>query len=78
MKSNTSARRLRAGDNVLVANNEGRHASHTTLACMSVAGADIISIGIAPSWAYAAAVTKFVAPGPKVERQTPVFPVNLP
>ena len=38
----------------------------------------IISIGMAPSWAYAAAVTRFVAPGPSVEIQTPALPVNLP
>ena len=38
----------------------------------------IISIGIAPSCAYAAAVTRFVAPGPSVDRQTPVLPVSRP
>ena len=38
----------------------------------------IISIGIAPSSAYAAAVTRFVAPGPSVDRHTPALPVRRP
>ena len=38
----------------------------------------IITKGIPPSWAYAAEVTKFVAPGPNVVKQTPAFPVSLP
>ncbi len=38
----------------------------------------IISIGMPPSCAYAAAVTKFVAPGPSVARHTPVLPVSRP
>ncbi len=33
-----------------------------------------ISIGMPPSWAYAAAVTRLVAPGPSVDRHTPVRP----
>jgi hypothetical protein len=37
-----------------------------------------ISIGMPPSCAYAAAVTKLVAPGPSVDRQTPVRPVRRP
>ncbi len=38
----------------------------------------IISIGMPPSWAYAAAVTKLVAPGPSVARHTPALPVRRP
>ena len=37
-----------------------------------------IIIGMPPNCAYAAAVVKFVAPGPRVETQTPVFPVKRP
>ncbi len=38
----------------------------------------IIIIGMPPSCAYAAAVTKLVAPGPSVARQTPALPVSRP
>ncbi len=38
----------------------------------------IISIGMAPSCAYAAAVTRLVAPGPSVDRHTPALPVMRP
>ena len=38
----------------------------------------IISIGMPPREAWAAAVTRLVAPGPSVLRQTPGFPVSLP
>ena len=37
-----------------------------------------IIIGMPPSWAYAAAVTKLVAPGPRVATQTPALPVCRP
>jgi len=38
----------------------------------------IITIGMAPSNAYAAPVERFKAPGPSVVRQTPGLPVRRP
>jgi hypothetical protein len=38
----------------------------------------IIIIGIPPSWAKAAGVTRLVAPGPRVDMHTPGDPVRRP
>jgi hypothetical protein len=38
----------------------------------------MLTIGNPASWAYAAAVVKLVAPGPRVDKQQPAFPVRRP